>query len=84
MERQKLIGASELGDFVYCRRSWWRRRVRGVQVNAATRALQVEGERWHAEQGQRIAASGGSQNMALALVALAIAVFLFWLWGTTR
>ena len=84
MKQEKLISASELGEYVYCRRSWWLKMVRHVEPNAATRAAQAEGERWHAVQGERIAASGRWRNTALALVALAIALLLMWWWGVSR
>ncbi len=50
-----IIRASELGEYYYCARAWWLRRVVGLEPDGAERrALGVAG---HARHGQMVAAS---------------------------
>jgi hypothetical protein len=72
---RKLIAATELAEFVYCAKAWELKYVRGVEPSSETLQLQVEGNVWHASQGQQLA-RGDSFRWA-ALVALALAVILF-------
>jgi len=62
------IRASEVGDYAYCARSWWLKRVRGEQVtsSAATQGIEV-----HAAVAREIATV---VRAGLAMRALA--------WGT--
>ncbi len=72
-QRLELIRASEVGEYLYCARSWWLRRVIGlVPEGAAQREL---GVRRHRQHGQAVAASGTLIVVGLALL-VAAALFL--------
>lgn len=46
------ISASEVGDYAYCARSWWLKRVRKVRVESPAA---TEGDHVHAAAGQIVA-----------------------------
>ena len=82
--------ASELGDFVYCRRAWWWKRhpealPRGVQYQPPTaafdRGVQVHAQMEAAHVAPQVASRAGYVAALLfALgVALALALWLGWL-----
>lgn len=49
--RNRVINASELGEFAYCRRAWWLHRVKGL-APTNTRAL-ARGRALHTAHGHR-------------------------------
>ena len=55
MDRQVVIRAAEVGEYVFCRRAWWLRRVQGVSPKNVT-ALRA-GVRLHARHGVRVQVS---------------------------
>jgi hypothetical protein len=63
----RVIRASEIGDYVFCRRAWWLKHVRGLR-SANVREL-AEGTAAHAAHGQRV-------KMAAALRVAALILFL--------
>ena len=69
------IRASEIGDYVYCRRAWWLRRVRGARsVNTA----QLEaGTRHHAQHGRLVRRSIWAQRVAYLALFCAIAALVY-------
>ena len=68
------IRASEVGEFVYCARAWWLRRVAGEEpAGQERRAL---GTQLHARHGRGVALSGRLLWAAGLLLALAIAVLV--------
>ena len=69
-----VIRASELGDYVYCARAWWLRRVQGV-ASRNTAALS-SGQQAHDRHGRAVAASQTQRRLALLLVALAALLLL--------
>ncbi len=70
-----VIRASEIGEYVYCRRAWWLRAVQG-HASANVREM-AEGTAAHAGHGQQVAAVGGLRVAALIVIALAVAVLVF-------
>jgi CRISPR/Cas system-associated exonuclease Cas4 (RecB family) len=66
------IRASEIGEYVYCARAWWLRRVAGEQPEGAAR--RAAGVRRHARHGLAVALS----RLALwaGLLALAAGLLL--------
>lgn len=69
------IRASEIGDYVYCRRSWWLRRVRSVApINQAQLQAGVEHHRQHNALLYR---SILVRRVALVVLFLAVAVLVF-------
>ncbi len=68
------IRASELGDYVYCARAWWLRRVQGVATRN-TAALQA-GQQAHDRHGRAVAAAQTQRRLALLLLTLAALALL--------
>ena len=69
------IRASEIADYVYCRRSWWLRRVRGL-APANTAQLQA-GTRHHERHGRLVRRSIWAQRVAYVALFCAVAVLVF-------
>ena len=69
------IRASEIGDYVYCRRAWWLRRVRGA---ASANATQMQaGTRHHEQHGRLVRRSIWAQRVAYVALFCAIAALVF-------
>jgi hypothetical protein len=60
------LGASEVGDFTYCARSWWLKRVGGRH---ATGPQFREGAQAHGEVGEQLAAVVVAERIVRFLVA---------------
>jgi hypothetical protein len=70
----KFIGASEVGEFAYCSRSW-KLASSGVQrVNG--RAQRERGNKWHREQGRNVHYSGRLRAVAILLFLLGVLVMV--------
>lgn len=67
---QPMIRASEVGEYVYCARAWWLKRVQGVQSTnvAALRA----GTAAHDQHGRGVAATLTQRRAARILLAAAL------------
>lgn len=70
------IRASEIGDYVYCRRAWWLRRVQGY-ASRNVRALE-EGTAHHERHGRTVQHSVYARKLGYGLLYIAIFVFTFW------
>ena len=70
----RIIRASEIGEYIFCRRAWWLRHLQGYQ-SANVREL-AAGTAVHAQHGRTVWLSGVLRVAALVLVALAVIVFL--------
>lgn len=75
----KWIRASEIGNYVYCRRAWWLREARGLMPHN-TRALEA-GTQYHAAHGRGVLRARLSRTLAYGLFFLAFAVVVFRLLG---
>jgi hypothetical protein len=73
-----LIRASEVGEYVYCRRAWWLRHVRGL-ASANTRAL-AAGAAAHARHGRWVGLAGALRLLAALLAAAALLALVLSLW----
>lgn len=72
---EQLIRAREIGDYVYCCRSWWLSRVAGYQSrNVKELARGVE---YHQMHGRLVGRAVLARRVAYLLVFLAVAVFVF-------
>jgi hypothetical protein len=73
MSRQRLpiIRASEVGEYVYCARAWWLRRVAGLEP--AGRERRKRGTALHRRHGRAVV---GSRVLVVFGVALALAAAL--------
>lgn len=82
MHHDEMVSASELGEYVYCRRAWWLRRVIGIVPNEMARQTMDAGEVWHTEQWkameQRKSHSIRDWAGWVALAAAAILLLLWW------
>ena len=73
----KTIRASEIGEFLYCRRAWWYRQQGHEPKN---RAALEKGTAYHQRHGSRVFLAGALRLIGF-LVVLA-ALVMFFLWGT--
>ena len=73
----KWINASELSEFLYCRRAWWYKQVRG-QTGANIRQME-SGSQYHRQHGRRVRRLPWARGLAYVLIfaAVALAVFQF-------
>lgn len=72
-ERSQTIRASEVGDFTYCARSWWLRRVAGEEPAGHER--RAAGVVLHARHGRAVSLS--SAMLWMGVIALAAGLLLF-------
>lgn len=78
----RIIRASELAEYLYCRRAWWLSRVVGYEVEETT-ALS-SGSAYHMRHGGLIWRARLARWVAYALVFVSVAIFVFLLvsaWG---
>lgn len=69
------IRASEIGEYIYCRRSWWLRRVRAV---ASTNVTQMRaGTHYHARHGRLVEGSVWLRRLAYVALFCAVAMLVF-------
>ena len=69
------IRASEIGDYLYCRRSWWLKRNQGIaprNVRQLTR-----GEQHHRQHGQRVQQSLWLRRAAYVLIFVVVALMTY-------
>ncbi len=71
---EPVIRASELGEYVYCARSWWLKRVQGVQ--SRNKAALRSGTAAHDRHGRGVATVQTQRRLATFLLAAALVVLL--------
>ncbi len=71
----KWIRASEITEYVYCRRAWWLKQARGVQTRNV-RQLQ-QGTQFHRQHGSLVRRSTWMRNLAYALLFCVVALLVF-------
>lgn len=76
MDRQRtpIIRASEVGEYVYCSRAWWLRRVAGLEP--AGQARREHGTVLHHRHGRAVAGSRALLVLGVALALAAAALLL--------
>lgn len=52
MARERFIRASEVGEYVYCRRAWWLHKIVGVEPTGRQRRAQ--GTALHTQHGRQV------------------------------
>ena len=72
---QKWTSASELAEYLYCRRAWWYKNVRGL--NSANIRRMESGSRFHARHGNRVRRLPWLRGFAYLLIFTAVAVLVF-------
>jgi CRISPR/Cas system-associated exonuclease Cas4 (RecB family) len=70
----QIIRASEVGEYVYCARAWWLRRVAGVEP--AGRERRELGTALHARHGRAVGLSRALVIGGVALLAVAVALLI--------
>ncbi len=74
--KQKVINASEIGNYIYCRRSWWYA-MRGIP-SESQRSL-AEGTVTHQKIGRQIRQAKLVRRVLIALLILLIAALLIYI-----
>lgn len=69
-----IIRASEVGEYVYCARAWWLRRVAGLEP--AGRARRQAGVTMHTQHGRAIWGSQALLILAALLLLLGLVLLL--------
>lgn len=72
----KIIRASEIGEYLYCNRAWWLRRVHG-HASQNVRQLQA-GLSHHEAHGRMVQRADMTQKIALGLLFAAVLMFTYW------
>jgi CRISPR/Cas system-associated exonuclease Cas4 (RecB family) len=73
-ERLPIIRASEVGEYVYCARAWWLRRVGGLEP--AGRERREYGTVLHRRHGRAVAGSRALLLVCAILVVVALALMI--------
>ena len=71
----KWVRASEISDYIYCRRSWWLKRVRGF-ASQNVRELSA-GTEFHQQHGRTVQQSIWTRYLAYILLFIIVAVITF-------
>jgi hypothetical protein len=74
----RIINASEIGSFVYCRRAWWYRR-QGIKTQNT--AELTSGERFHSHHGWQVFSAVFFRRTALVMLFVAMLVFALYLFS---
>ncbi|MBK7894727.1 MAG: hypothetical protein IPJ90_07555 [Anaerolineaceae bacterium] len=69
------IRASEIGDYLYCQRSWWLKRSRGIAPQNV-RELE-QGTQHHRQHGQRVQQSLWLRRAAFVLIFVVVAFMTY-------
>jgi CRISPR/Cas system-associated exonuclease Cas4 (RecB family) len=73
----RVIRASEVGQYVYCAHAWWLGSVRGL---ASSRQREMAaGEIVHRRHGRRVRISLSLNRLAYSVLVLAVLVGIIWL-----
>jgi len=78
----KVIRASELGEYAYCARAWWLGRVLGFRP--ANLESMAAGEEVHVRHGQKVVSYHHLRRWACTLLALALLAGVLFLVLTLR
>lgn len=71
----RIIRASEIAEYLFCRRAWWLSRVAQYEIEESE-ALQA-GSAYHQQHGRLVWQARLGRWVAYALVFLAVAVFAY-------
>jgi hypothetical protein len=72
----RVIQASEIVEYIYCRRAWWLRRIEHNEPRNMSQL--VEGQDYHRRHRGRLRRAGFARRLALALIFLAVSIVVFW------
>ena len=68
-----IIRSSDIGTYLYCRRSWWYKK-QGVE--SANQTELAAGTELHAKHGRQVLASGITRTLALILLMIALVMLV--------
>lgn len=68
-----IIRSSDIGTYLYCRRSWWYKKQGIESVNQTELAAGTE---LHAKHGRQVLASGITRTLALILLMIALVMLV--------
>ena len=75
----RIIRASEIGQYLYCARAWWLGAIEGVQP---ANVRELEAGTWtHARHGQTVIVAGWAQRAAIGLLLVGLALAIVWFAG---
>jgi len=77
--RDRVIRASEIGQYVYCAQAWWLGSVEGLP--SSRQQEMAMGEAAHARHGRAVKASLWLNGLAYVVLALALIAGALWLLG---
>lgn len=72
---ERIIRASEIAEYLFCRRAWWLTHVVGYDVRESE-AL-ASGSAYHRRHGAMVWRAAAARWLAYALVFLAFAIFTY-------
>jgi hypothetical protein len=78
----RIIRASEIGQYEYCARAWWLGRVLGYRSHNVEEM--TAGAEQHANHGQQVVSYHHWRRLAYFLLSLAIVVGLLLFWSLVR
>ncbi len=70
----RVIRASEIGEYVFCHRAWWLRRVQGYE--SANVQEMAAGTGVHAQHGRALWAASAMRVAAFMLIVIAVIWFI--------
>lgn len=82
MSQDRLIRASEIGQYVFCQRAWWLARV--MNVPSTNVGEMKAGAAAHRQHGRRVIWAARARQAGIALFAVALLLLLATLWILIR
>ncbi len=76
---EKYVRASDIPDYVYCRRSWWLSRIAGY--TSQNTAAFARGAAYHQGHGRLVRRAVWGRRLALALFFVVVAITAYVLMG---
>lgn len=73
----RVIEASEIVEYIYCRRAWWLQRI--VGRNSRNVKQLAYGDAYHRRHRSNLEQANRGRKLALVLIFLAVCFVVFWL-----
>ena len=77
MSEHVVIGAAEVGEYVFCHRAWWLQRVKGVASGNETELR--DGARMHAHHGGSVRTASWMLYFGYILALLGLLLAVLWM-----